>query len=141
VNDIDPIAGEIAKLEGVAHAETGSGAEWQALALAHVKRLAESHAFLVSDDLWASGLTEPGDSRALGAVMVKAKRLGYVAPTLQFVLTHQVSRHHAPIRVWRSKLRVGSDFQESRLLSRAKAAIARRETMDDVANGREDGQS
>jgi hypothetical protein len=136
-NNIDPIASELAKETGIANAETGSGPDWQEQAVALVKKLAESHSYIVSDDLWVSGLAEPGDSRALGAAMVTAKRKGYVSPTMMFVLTHQASRHKAPIRVWRSKLRTGGDFQESRLLSRAKAAIAAREDMNDVANGRD----
>jgi hypothetical protein len=134
---IDADAGEIGELEGIANAETGSGPDWQEQAIALVKKLAESHSYIVSDDLWVSGLTEPGDSRALGAAMVTAKRRGYVTPTMMFVNTYQASRHKAPIRVWRSKLRTGGDFQESRLLSRAKVAIAARETMNDVANGRD----
>jgi hypothetical protein len=134
---IDANAGEIGKLEGITNAETGSGPDWQEQAIALVKKLAESHSYIVSDDLWVSGLTEPGDSRALGAAMVTAKRRGYVTPTMMFVNTHQASRHKAPIRVWRSKLRTGGDFQESRLLSRAKAAIAARETMNDIANGKD----
>lgn len=138
---IDAAAGELGKLQGIANAETGSGPVWQDEATALIRRLATDHPFLISDDLWASGLTEPGDGRALGAAFVRAKTLGYIAPTMQFVITHQASRHHAPIRVWRSKLRTGGDFQEHRLLSRAKAARTARETMNDTANGREDGQS
>lgn len=135
---IDKIAGEIGKDRGIANAEVGSGPEWQEQALALVKRIAADHPYLVSDDLWASGLTDPKDARALGATFVRAKRLGYIVPTLQFVITHQESRHHAPIRVWRSKLRVGGDFQEHRLLSRLKATRTASETLRDVPNGRDE---
>jgi hypothetical protein len=117
---IDPVASEIGRDRGVANAEVGSGAAWQGEALAAIKALAATHSFLISDDLWSSGLSRPPNGRALGAAFVTAKRLGYVAPTMQFVVTHQVTRHHAPVRVWRSKLRTGGHFEESRLLSRVR---------------------
>lgn len=119
IDNIDPVAGEIAKTEGIANAEKGSGAQWQSDAVALIRRLATTHKYIVSDDLWASGLTEPGDSRALGAAFQTAKRIGYVAPSAHFVITHQASRHKAPVRVWWSKLaNWDEEFHEENLVSR-----------------------
>ena len=136
---IDPVAGEVARDRGIANAETGSGPEWQEQALALIRRIAGERSFLVSDDLWVSGLAEPKDGRALGATFIRAKNLGYIAPTMQFVITHQVSRHKAPIRVWRSKLRIGGDFQESKLLSRKITTAHAASTVREVGDGGDSG--
>jgi hypothetical protein len=117
---IDAVASELGKELGIAHAEAGSGPDWQATALAKIKEIAAAHAYLIADDLWAAGLVEPGESRALGAAMRNAKTAGFIEPTSTFVSTHQETRHHAPVRVWKSKLCGGGDqlFFESDLLSR-----------------------
>ena len=48
-----------------------------------------------------TGLTTH-DSRALGPVMKRLARDGYIAPTDEFVKGTRRSRHSAPLRVWRS---------------------------------------
>jgi hypothetical protein len=107
-----------ARDEGIANAEAGAPPNWADDALALIKMLASKHPYICSDCLWASGLPEPPESRALGAVMRNGKTRGYIEPTSQFVNTYQASRHHAPVRVWKSKLVPGVFFEEALLLSR-----------------------
>lgn len=60
-----------------------------------------------SDDIWRA-LPEDvttHDYRALGPVLRTAQRRGWIVPTDRFQLTEQRSRHRAPIRIWRSRLR------------------------------------
>ena len=120
---LDKDAGEVGKLHGISNAEHGSGHEWQAAAVDAVRSLAVRHPFLCSDDIWAAGLPDPGEPRALGAAMTSARKLGLVVPTKIFVLTHQATRHRAPVRVWRSSLYPGAaalTFVEEDLPSRRK---------------------
>lgn len=118
LKDLDPVAGEIGKLEGVAHSEQSAGQPWQDDAVRLIKFLASRHPYIVSDDLWKKGLMMPGESRALGAAFIKAKKLGYVVATDHFVLTSQSKRHRAPVRVWRSLLLAEVPFYEGLLASR-----------------------
>lgn len=120
---IDATASELGKELGIANAGGGAPPGWMDEALALIKRLAAAHAFICADDLWAAGLSDPPEPRALGAVMRNAKTAGYIEPTKTFISTHQATRHHAPVRVWRCKLYAGSvgvdlSFSEPALLSR-----------------------
>jgi hypothetical protein len=115
---IDAEAAITARDEAVANAEAGSPPDWAHDAVELIRFLAERFPYIVSDDLWASGLPEPPESRALGAVMRNGKTMGYIEPTSMFVNTHQASRHHAPVRVWKSKLVPGVMFEEALLMSR-----------------------
>ena len=58
-----------------------------------------------TDDVWAMGLRPaPGDSRALGPVMMAAKKAGVIVATPNFRPTVIASNHAAPKRIWRSTL-------------------------------------
>lgn len=115
---LDATASELAREDGIRRVTTGSPAGWQESAVAVIKSVAQRFSHLCSDDLWASGLTTPPESRALGAAMRVANTLGYIRSTDEFVLTHQKSRHRAPIRVWKSLLAAEAPFEERNLLSR-----------------------
>ena len=120
---IDATASQLGKDLGIANAEKGAPPGWIDEAVAVIKSVAGRYPYLISDDLWASGLTAPGNSRALGSAMRAARSAGYIEKFPHFVLTHQATRHRAPVQVWKSKL-FGSHpwpFDEKTLLSRAKA--------------------
>ena len=58
-----------------------------------------------TDDVWATGLRPaPGDSRALGPVMMAAKNAKHIVATKGFRATVIVSNHAAPKRIWRSRM-------------------------------------
>ena len=71
-------------------------------ALAVIRRVALRRETLTTDDVIPEMTVGTHDGRALGAAMVKAAKAGYIVATDRFVNTNRVSRHHAPIRVWRS---------------------------------------
>lgn len=54
-----------------------------------------------SDDIWAAGLEKPAEPRALGTVLMKLAKEGLIEKTGRYIKTAQVSRHAAPIAVWR----------------------------------------
>lgn len=91
--------------DGIARAERSSGTEWQDAALSFVLRFASMYAKLTCDDVRLHaervGLPRPPDSRAWGAVMLRARRLGAIAPTDRFVPSADPACHKSPARVWR----------------------------------------
>lgn len=89
-------------VEGARSAAAGAGESWIADAKAAVLLAAESKpASFTSDDVWATGLEKPKEPRALGHVMAILSRDGAIAKTGEYRKTEQVSRHAAPIAVWR----------------------------------------
>ena len=73
---------------------------WWAAAEQRVRLLAVGGHEFTTDDVW-SNLAKPPEPRALGAVMNSLSRQGVIVRTGRYVETAQVSRHGAPIAVWR----------------------------------------
>jgi hypothetical protein len=102
--DLDREASEAGKNEGMLNAELHAPLSWIEQAVDKIRRVALRLPFVTSDDVWAEGLEHPREARALGPVFKRAQSMGLVEPTEMFVLTSQVKRHRAPIRVWKSCL-------------------------------------
>ena len=101
---VDLQASEDAKTDGMLRVEANAPAGWIEQAVEKIRRVALRQPLLTSDDVWLEGLEHPHESRALGPCFTRARGMGFVEPTDQFVLTAQVKRHRAPIRVWKSLL-------------------------------------
>ncbi len=101
---LDLRASDAAKTDGMARAEAHAPAGWIEQAVEKIRLVALRQALLTSDDVWTEGLSHPHEARALGPCFTRARALGFVEPTDQFVLTAQVKRHRAPVRVWKSLL-------------------------------------
>ena len=85
-------------------------------------------------DLWCAA----SQNRRTGARSGRrhcAKNLGYIAPTMQFVITPQGPRHKAPIACGASELRIGGDFQESEAAVAKITTARRRRRYAEVADG------
>jgi hypothetical protein len=78
-----------------------AGPEWRYEALAVVERAARAQSELTVEDI-APHVPPTIDRRALGGVMVEAKRRGWLEP-LGYV-SSGAERHHKPIRLWRSRI-------------------------------------
>ena len=85
----------------LARVEAHADDSWLARARAVVLSVSASRTEFTSDDLWSAGLPKPREPRALGAVLRELARQGLIESTGRFVRTTQVSRHAAPILVWR----------------------------------------
>ena len=100
--------GERLREQGIAQAEGGAPAValWEAVAV--VRLLALRHRTLTTDDVWkrleAIGALTLPEPRALGAVMRRAQRQGYVEPTEEWRLSVRPACHRRPLRIWRSLL-------------------------------------
>lgn len=79
--------------------------QWWAEAYEAAERVARRMAAFTTDDVWEELGRKPAEPRAMGAVMRTMARNGLIEPTATYRATAQVSRHHAPIRVWRSRVR------------------------------------
>ena len=66
--------------EGMKKSEEMSGEEWCAYALAFVHSYLQVRPTLFCDDLWEAGLRKPKSPRALGSVIKKASKNGWMRP-------------------------------------------------------------
>ena len=75
---------------------------WLEEARAVLRHVCESRAEFISDDLWAAGLSEPRELRALGAVLRRGQRDGLCERTDR--LRPSLHSHLSGKPVWRSLL-------------------------------------
>ncbi len=74
--------------------------DWMKLAHAVVIRLAtQGHAF-TTDDVWKALPNCPLEKRAMGPVMLKAKRDGAIVTTGRFPNSERPENHARPVRQW-----------------------------------------
>ena len=78
----------------------GAGWEWLAEAERAVLAVAKSHECFTTDDVWKYGLRKPAEPRALGPVMRSLALRGLIE-SIGYQKTIQVSRHRAPVAVWK----------------------------------------
>lgn len=76
--------------------------DWKELAYAAVRRVAESQSEFTPDDVWATGLHKPTEARALGGVMMRARRAGLIKKTGRVQPTTQPESHRTDVTVWSS---------------------------------------
>jgi hypothetical protein len=108
---------EAAKQEGMTRAEAGAAlldAEWKQRAYMAVIACAEAMREFVCDDIWQFLAVEDRPPlwpkpRALGPVVLKAAREGFIRRTDRTKLTNNVARHGSPVPVWESLTQVGRD--------------------------------
>ena len=100
----DRTESEALRDEAMACVDENADEAWKAAALNAVHWTAKYQAVFTTDDVWKRLLGKPHEPRAMGAVMRKAKDLGWIAPTDRFIATEKISQHRQPIRQWRSLL-------------------------------------
>ena len=78
---------------------------WKEDAYAVVRQLAETKPSFSSNDVWAAGLSQPHDARALGPIMLGAARKGWIHMAEGYFVESNLSQQHRrPVQVWRSQL-------------------------------------
>lgn len=80
---------------------------WRDVALEAVRRVAMARREFTTDAVLERLERETAythEMRALGPVMSRAQKAGWIEPTQRFENSAAVSRHKAPKRVWRSRL-------------------------------------
>lgn len=92
--------GGAARDEGIARAHKHSPEDWKARAHVAVREVCLKMEQFTSDNIWAV-LDRPREPRALAGIL-RSHNGKSCEPTSVFIPTKQVSRHRAPVRVWRS---------------------------------------
>lgn len=85
----------------IKRAEQAADEEWRYRALDALYHLALGNSEVIANDLWQH-VEKPREPRATGALMKQAAKRGWIAPTDRFVTVPSITRHAAPVRVWRS---------------------------------------
>ena len=93
--------------DAIARAERHALQEWKDTTMQIIKVLAIAYPTFTTDDVWLElsrtphvGTHEP---RALGSMMRAAYKVGWVAPTDQYVKSRRPECHARPVKVWRSR--------------------------------------
>lgn len=91
----------------IARADAAAKEQWKEDALAAVYICAELHKEFTTTTVWFwlskdHNFKMPAEPRAMGPVIRRAHKLGWIEPTDRFVNTNRASRHRAPVRIWRS---------------------------------------
>lgn len=96
-----------ARDEALTRVDANADDDWKATALRAVGWLAMTQDRFTTDDVWAvlvdrkEATHEP---RALGPIMLRARKLGYITGTTEYVLSMRPECHRNPKKVWRSLL-------------------------------------
>ena len=102
----DTSASEEARDEAIQKADDNADEEWKDAAERVVRRLSLCVHEFTTDDVWreliAWGWEMPRESRAMGGIMRRAEKKGWVKPTMRFENSSRVACHRRPLRVWES---------------------------------------
>ena len=93
--------------DAIARAERHALQQWKDLTMATIKELAVMCPRFTTDDVWIELSRTPDvakhEPRALGSMIRAAYKLGWVAPTDQYVKSRRPECHARPVKVWRSR--------------------------------------
>jgi hypothetical protein len=89
--------------------EENANEQWHTEAMEGVRWLAQQSTLFTTDDVWEHLATvvpeaKTHDNRAMGAVMRKAQKLGWISATDRYWQSKRPMAHARPIRVWKSAL-------------------------------------
>lgn len=94
--------------EGIERSYKNANVDWVNEATKRVLWLARHKKFFTSDDVLtylSKKEIKTKNNSALGGVMLRAKANGWVKAS-GFTFSSRPSRHHAPVRIWKSLLEV-----------------------------------
>lgn len=90
--------------KAIDQAERNADEQWKHTAMLIIRDLAQSHHSITSDTVWAH-LINLGvvthEPRALGALMRKAAKAGWIEATDRYIPSHRGVNHARPVRVWK----------------------------------------
>lgn len=93
------------KRNSIQRSEDNANAEWKRVALECVKTVATHESIFTADEVieeLSKFAVSTHDLRALGPVMRRAQKLGWITPTDNFVPSSRCNVHHQMIRRWKS---------------------------------------
>lgn len=97
----DPAAARAATQEAIERVDRAADPDWKAAAQNAVRLVAARQEIFTPDDIWTL-VVKPSEPRALGPVMLRAKRDGICEPTGQLVKSKMATQHQNVITEYRS---------------------------------------
>lgn len=97
---LPPVSGKQLRDEAVERVGRAAPQDWMGLAHAVVLRLAATGVGFTTDDVWKALPECSLEKRAMGAVMLKAKREGAIVATGRFQKSSQAQNHARDVRIW-----------------------------------------
>lgn len=94
-------------MEAINSADAGANETWKEAALKTVELLARSREIVTSDAVVTAMENLPvrtHEPRALGPIMLRARKMGLIEKTNEFIPTERDTAHGSPMRVWKSKV-------------------------------------
>jgi len=104
--NFDARRSEKARDEGIARVEEAARTMWREAALEAVYQAALNERRFIVDEVWSympEGV-DTRDLRAMGPVMRRAVKAGWITATSEYRNSTRVSAHSNPRRVWQSRL-------------------------------------
>jgi len=104
--NFDPASSGTARDEAMGRAEDYAHEEWKEVALEAVYQAALVNEKFIVDEVWRympSGVSTH-DLRAMGPVMRRAIKAGWICSTDEYINSSRVTAHKNPRRIWRSLL-------------------------------------
>ncbi len=97
-------AGVAARDAALAQVEANADEAWKQAALAAIHEAARRFPAFIVDEVWPliPPCFETHEGRAIGALMVQAKKAGWIEPTPDFRASRVANHHATPRRIWRS---------------------------------------
>jgi len=95
-----------ARDEGMGLVDAHADSEWRHVALGMVYECAAVNRTFTADDVWEliPEYVYTHEPRALGPIMVRAVKEGWIRASGNFQPSKRESRHACPVRVWVSKI-------------------------------------
>jgi hypothetical protein len=90
--------------DAMERAEKNAASEWRSDAMVAIHSTARVRSELTSEDVWESGLEKPRNPRAMGPMMTRAKKRGYIISSNPVRYKPSKLRHMAPLKVWISQV-------------------------------------
>jgi hypothetical protein len=101
-------AGRAARDEAIARVDEHADLDWKQIAGRAVRAVCEQLDEFTTDDIWRCLESDPDadthEHRAMGAVMLRARRAGWCAPTGRVRQSDRVVAHRGPKAIWKSLL-------------------------------------
>ena len=99
---------DMAKHEAMGRSEFHADAEWKTAALEAVRLAALHLPKFTTNQVWPMIDKDTHDGRAMGAIMQRAAKQGYIVATNIWLPSDSVTNHARPQRVWRSQIWTGA---------------------------------
>jgi len=85
--------------KALARVEANAPKKWMEKAERELLQLLQNRVFISTDELWKV-LDAPPEPRAMGAVMRKAQKNGWIRPSDQYKPSNRPKCHGRPVRIW-----------------------------------------